>query len=112
MPTNHEADGSVALRVSQRNIDHVQHFEAHKPMRQTDGADRITSCSDGMARSHKPLFNGLHLRLEADAAAWIEMFGGLHTLWGYYMDAARGAGFDRRTPLVRPAFKLPVVSRP
>lgn len=55
-----------------------------------------------MARSHKPLFNGLHLRLEADAAAWIEMFGGLHTLWGYYMDAARGAGFDRRTPLVRP----------
>jgi hypothetical protein len=55
-----------------------------------------------MARGHKPLFNGLHLRLEADAAAWIEMFGGLHTLWGYYMDAARGAGFDRRTPLVRP----------
>jgi hypothetical protein len=58
--------------------------------------------SDGMAwRSRKRYFNGLHLRLEADAAAWIEMFGGLHTLWGYYLNAAKGAGFDRRTPLVR-----------
>lgn len=29
------------------------------------------------------------------------MFGGLHTLWGYYLEAAKAAGFDRRTPLVR-----------
>jgi len=52
-------------------------------------------------QSGRPVFNGLHLRLEADAAAWIEMFGGLKWLWQRYMSAAKAAGFDTKTPLVR-----------
>lgn len=63
---------------------------------------RACVCSaDGIARrSRRRHFNGLHLRLEADAAAWIEMFGGLHKLWRRYLTAAKTAHFDRRTPLV------------
>ena len=55
-----------------------------------------------MAReSGAAAFNGLHLRLEADASAWIELLGGVHRSWQAYREAMRGAGFAADKPMVR-----------
>lgn len=52
-------------------------------------------------KSGRPAFNGLHLRLEADAAAWIKLVGGEEFFWKSYFDAMTNATFDADTPLVR-----------
>ena len=57
-------------------------------------------CADGMAavvrggaaRGGRPFYNGLHLRLEADASAWIASAGGHQAFWDRC--AAQGLGSD------------------
>jgi len=38
-------------------------------------------------------FNGLHLRVEADARDWLRAMGGREAFWGAYLDLLREAGF-------------------
>mmetsp|Transcript_19298 Transcript_19298/g.58284 ORF Transcript_19298/g.58284 Transcript_19298/m.58284 type:complete len:576 (+) Transcript_19298:406-2133(+) len=62
--------------------------------------DMASRVMRGMRReSGKELFNGLHLRLEADASAWIELFGGTHKIWKAYMRAISAANFTTGKPL-------------
>lgn len=44
-------------------------------------------------------FNGLHLRIERDAADWTRIMGGHEAFWGRYLEAAAGAQLDWSTPL-------------
>lgn len=54
-----------------------------------------------MAReSGAAAFNGLHLRLEADASAWIELLGGVHRSWEAYRAVMLAAGFAADRPMV------------
>jgi hypothetical protein len=63
-------------------------------------ASSTSSSFSSAATTKKTLpFNGVHLRIEADARDWEEILGGRAALWGGYLAAARAAGFDARTPL-------------
>ena len=53
----------------------------------------------GAAAAARGAFNGLHLRIERDAADWTSMMGGREAFWGAYLDAAAAAGLDAGTPL-------------
>jgi hypothetical protein len=53
----------------------------------------------GFDGAQAQFFNGLHLRLEADAFRWIEMVGGAEMLWNYYFDACAAAGLNATAPV-------------
>ena len=44
-------------------------------------------------------FNGVHMRMEKDAADWAIIMGGRARLWQLYKDSMRRAGLDPDTPL-------------
>jgi hypothetical protein len=44
-------------------------------------------------------YNGLHMRMEKDAADWAIIMGGRHRLWTMYKDSMQKAGLDSETPL-------------
>jgi hypothetical protein len=44
-------------------------------------------------------FNGIHLRIERDAADWTSIMGGHEAFWALYLRAAAAAGLGRRLPL-------------
>ena len=44
-------------------------------------------------------FNGIHLRMEHDAADWAEILGGKENYWAQYRDAMVRAKFSKDTPL-------------
>lgn len=44
-------------------------------------------------------FNGLHLRLENDAADWTNVIGGRRAFWDLYLDQCEEAKFNPSTPL-------------
>lgn len=45
------------------------------------------------------VFNGVHMRMEKDAADWAIIMGGRARLWQLYKDAMTRAGLDPDTPL-------------
>ena len=44
-------------------------------------------------------FNGIHLRMERDAADWAEILGGKENYWHQYRDAMTQAKFSKNVPL-------------
>jgi hypothetical protein len=62
-------------------------------------ADRVVSY---ITRDGRRNFNGVHLRVEKDAAEWFLILGGLdgaQVVWEMYRDAMLDAGFEPDTPL-------------
>ena len=53
----------------------------------------ITAEQDGSS------FNGVHMRMEKDAADWAIIMGGRARLWQLYKDAMSRAGLEPSTPL-------------
>lgn len=47
----------------------------------------------------KRAFNGLHLRIEADASEWLEKIGGVQGAWAAYIAAMRNATFSAESPV-------------
>lgn len=69
------------------------HFAPHL----VDIADKIIT---GMKKkTGSSSFNGLHLRLEADAAAWIRLVGGEEFFWETHFEAMTNATFTTEQPL-------------
>ena len=69
-------------------------------------ASRVAEASGGWPAAppggaHPPLapFNGLHLRIEADARDWAAILGGAEEVWAGYEGAMRAAGFGAGTPV-------------
>jgi hypothetical protein len=44
-------------------------------------------------------FNGIHLRIERDAADWTSIMGGHEAFWRLYLEAAAAAGLGPGVPL-------------
>jgi hypothetical protein len=60
-------------------------------------------CAAGMKKkTGSSSFNGLHLRLEVDAAAWIRLVGGEEFFWETHFEAMTNATFTTEQPLVMP----------
>lgn len=53
----------------------------------------------GILKSGAPAFNGVHMRMEKDAADWAIIMGGRQRLWQLYKEAMTRAGLDPGTPL-------------
>lgn len=53
----------------------------------------------GIVRQGKPVFNGVHMRMEKDAADWAIIMGGRDRLWQLYKKSMSRAGLDPSTPL-------------
>jgi hypothetical protein len=53
----------------------------------------------GIVHHGKPVFNGVHMRMEKDAVDWAIIMGGRDRLWQLYKESMSRAGLDPSTPL-------------
>jgi hypothetical protein len=49
--------------------------------------------------SDKPMFNGIHLRVENDASSWWSRWGSVENLWAAYLQECKLAGLSKELPL-------------
>lgn len=77
-------------------VEHVARLLTFSP-RITELADKVVQ---GIAREEgADEFNGIHLRMERDAADWAEVLGGKESYWGQYRDVMIQAKFSKDVPL-------------
>jgi hypothetical protein len=98
-PPEEAAAASSALTAARAAA--VQGAEAER--RKNSGSDQTMTAPRTAAqllandprfwRSGAGGFNGLHLRVEADARDWLRAMGGREAFWGAYLDLLREAGF-------------------
>ena len=76
------------MRLQRLSLRRVQHLQAL--------ADKVVK---GITSEGRPTFNGVHMRMEKDAADWAIIMGGRDRLWQLYKESMSRAGLGASTPL-------------